>query len=90
MYQKVVESGVIILGVKTSSPDFATSLIGEALTAKTKKKRVVKKDTNDIVMAVNVERRSTEGGGSWNVLVSVNFSLNTSRIENSGSFCKHG
>jgi hypothetical protein len=55
MIQNVEESGVITLGTKTSSVDFATSPVGEALTAKTKKKRVVKKDTNDMVMAINVQ-----------------------------------
>lgn len=55
MIQTVLESGLIIVGTKTSSLDFATSPVGEALTTRAKKKRVVKKDRNDMVMAIDVE-----------------------------------
>ena len=54
MVQTVEELGLTILGMKTSSADFATNAVGEALT-RTRKQRVVKKDTKDMAMNVNVE-----------------------------------
>ena len=54
MVQTVKESGLVILGTKTSSADFATSTGGEALTTRARKKMVVNKDTKD--MSETVER----------------------------------
>jgi hypothetical protein len=55
MIQTVEESGLVILGTKTSSADLPTSAVGEALTARTKKKRVIKKDAKDMAEMVNDE-----------------------------------